>query len=388
MFNIFKLSYLNVLHRKSVSIMTVLIFIITTTTLFLSTASFYVVEEGVKKSSQRLGADLILIANNGEYDNSEFLHYAKPTTRYITEKDVIDVLQYEEVDRYAYQCFLTETSGRVVVGIDYNTDFTVIPWLVNPSGKFSKESFIGGVDLSADKFSVYGKNFSKFATMSKTSSSMDNAVFIDINTARSLIKSNFKKSQIRKLNPDEMLTTVFVKLKDETSITNFVDKVNANHKGIRAIAKVGSIQKIDDTIYGAKIVVYFLFLFLLINSILSLFGRYRSIFAHRKKEVGYLKSMGISNGKVFLSMLFEVLILGVFSGIISGVITLVLLPISSSFLSYYFGTSTYSIDYSVYFVVFLLSPVFTVVLGLLSAAHPIIKATVMQPIAAISRGEL
>ncbi len=368
--------------------MTVLIFIITTTTLFLSSASFYVVEDGVLKSSQKLGADLIIIAENGEFDNSEFLHYAKPTTRYITPKDVAKALSYEEVEQYSYQCFLTETSGKAVVGIDFETDFTVKPWIGTMTGDFKASSFISGSDISADKFSVYGKNFSKVATMAYTSSSFDNVVFIDINSARKLIKDNFKKSQIRKLNPSEMMTTVFVKLKSDASITNFVDKVNANNDRIRAVAKVGSIQKVDDTIYGAKIVVYFLFFFLLINSMLSLFGRYRSIFSHRKKEIGYLKSVGISNAVVFSSMLCEVLLLGIFSGIISGLITVFLLPASSSFLSYYFGASSQGVDYTVYFMVLLFSPLFTVLLGLISAAHPIIKATVMEPISAIARGEL
>ncbi len=368
--------------------MTVLLFIITTTTLLVSFFSFYVLEKDISNNSSKLGADVIIIASNGEYEDEEFINYSKHTTRYLSEDDIDSVMKYEEVENYSCQCYLTDVGDISVVGVDYASDFTIKPWLDKNVEELSGSNFISGYSLDFDKIDIYNKTFNKFSSLGYVGAGIDNVVFIDIDEARNLAKKNLKKSAIKNIDSDKLVTAALVNLKEDASITNFVDKVNANFKSVKAISKAGSIQKVESSIYATKILVFFLFLFLFINSVLALFGRYKSIFTHRKKEIGYLKSIGISNGRIFMSMIYEILLVGLFSGIISAVLSSFILPYSVSSLGKYFVSFDIVISSKVYFSMFLLSPMFTVVLGFISGFYPIMKFSRMQPISAISRGEL
>ncbi len=368
--------------------MTILIFVITTTVLMIGSFSFYLLEDSIKNSTEKLGADVIVIAKNADVRDQEFLHFTRPTTRYMNIENLDFLKKYPEVLSVSHQCYIGKVGERNVIGLDFSNDFIVKPWLDKELDTFADDVFIGGKNIDEDKLTIYGKEFTKVASLTSVGTDVDNVIFINMNVARKLANTNLPKHYLKNKNKDTFLTAAFLKMRKDVGLRNFADKINAESNTVKAISKAGSIQKIDSSISAVKKLVYFLFLFLFINSILSLFGRYMSIFSYRKKEIGYLRSVGISKQKVFLTMLYEIVIMGLISGLISALIASICTPITVRLIEQNFAATKAVFDFKVILMIFVVSPIFTICLGVISSIKPIFKYSKMQPISAISKGEL
>ncbi len=349
------------------------------------------IDEAIELSKKRVGADAILIANNGEFNGEEFLFSAKPTTRYFKTADADFIKEYDEVDKYTYQFYINdEKEYYTVIGVDFETDFLLKPWLKDQNIDTLED---GEIILCADIeyygfYNILGETFKTKSSLHKTGTTMDNSIYVNIETARKYAKNNMKKKFFKNGDAEEFSTAVFVKLKEGKNPQVFADKVNYNSKEMKSISKTGTIYKVEDSILGFIKIISILGIVLLVNSFLALFGRYTSLMKERKKEIGYLRSLGFSKGKIYLSFVCEILIISVISGLIASLfviiaITPILNSLSKAFL---FPSANLSVLAVLKIVIF--APLLSFILGALSSIFPAVKTAKMEPREAMARGEM
>ncbi len=392
---IFRLAYANIIHRKSYSLTTMVISAITVFILLLLINIYLMIGDGLELSNARVGADVILIASNGEFKDEEFLYSVKPTTRYFRMKKVDFLDDDDAVEDYTHQFYINikdndgETGWRIV-GIDLKSDFLLKPWLSDSEiSSMQDDEFIAGADAQyGSSINVLGKTFRHRATLERTGTGMDKTIYINMEVARDYARQHTPAYFFKGGNPKLFYTATFVKLKSGRGSQRFADRINATVRGLKAISKVDSVSSIGNSLSGFVTVIGFLVFLLVLNSFLALFGRYTSLMRDRKKEVGYLRSLGFSKERVYLSFIFEIMIVGVVSGLLASFCVLLSISPILDILSNEFMFPRVRLDWLLVVEIILLGPALSFLLGIISSSVPAFKTAHMEPREAMARGEI
>src|SRR5690554_3462819 len=131
------LAWENVMRRKSQSFLTVLITLLTILTFVLAFSVLSALQEGLKLSDARLGADVIILPNKSNADAFQTIFTAEPVNIYMSQEVTLEVAQVAGVERLTTQFFtqaLDESCCSMggasrLVGYDPETDFILEPWL-------------------------------------------------------------------------------------------------------------------------------------------------------------------------------------------------------------------------------------------------------------------
>ncbi len=349
------------------------------------------INEGIELSKDRIGADVIIVASNCDFKDEEFLYSAKPTTRYFKDSQIAFLENEPEVENYTNQFYINDRSLKyMVIGIDFADDFLIKPWLKNPNLKtLADDEAIVGADLKDfGNIALLGKNFKVKSTLGRTGTSMDKSIFINMNTARNYAKTHVRKYCFKGGDAKDFSTAVFVKLKEGKSSQRFEDKINFTKKSIKAISKADSISKLGNSVTGFIELISYLAIILLLNAFLALFGRYTSLMKERKKEVGYLRSLGFSKIKIYLILTAEIAIIATVSGLISSSFVLFVINPVLNILANEFLFPKVFLNGLIILKIIILGPILSFLLGSLSSLVPAIKTAKLEPRVAMSRGEI
>ncbi len=108
----------------------------------------------------------------------------------------------------------------------------------------------------------------------------------------------------------------------------------------------------------------------------------------RKREIGYLRSLGFEKFSIYTSLVNEILILSVISGLISSIIVICSLPFILSILSREFLFPVGVLNFWIVLRIIVAGPILSFGLGIISSFVPAIKTAKMEPREAMSRGEI
>lgn len=400
-FSIFKLAFNNVIKRKNQSLITIAITAISVFTLLMTFSTFYVVKKGVQLSNQRIGADVLVIASNSEFEDSQFLYSSKPTTRYIAMEDLAFINNYnDEIDTMTEQFFTHTLKGGCcsvgetlrIVGINQETDFLIRPWLEeqNITRMADNQALIGDdviYPLGA-RMGLLGHPFNLVGSLYRTGTGMDRTIFMDIHVARKLAKERIQKSVFKGRDTADLATSLYIRLKPGVNARNFADKINAAQDKVMATAKADTISKIEDSIYGWIMIVLSLILAIVLNCLLSLFGRFNGMMKERKKEIGYLRSFGVPKIRIFRWTLMEIGLLSLTGGVIASLSVLLTISPVLERISRQFTIPNATLSIPGILIVFVLGPVSAFALGVLSGIIPVVKSVLLEPREAMARGDV
>lgn len=398
---IFRLAFFNVAQRKGQSFITIAITMVAVFTFILTFSVLYLVNTGIEISRKRIGADVMVIASNSEFDDSQFLYSGKPTTRYIDLKDLEFLNQYSnEIEATTEQFFTNTLSAGCctvgeklrIVGIDQETDFLIKPWLEEHDiEKISNSQVIIGDDVAyplGARMGLLGQTFELVGSLYRTGTGMDRTIFMDIKVARKLAKERIQASVFKGKETSELATSVFIKLKDGVNPRDFANKINADQDNVKATAKADAISKMEDAINGWILIVLFLIVAVVLNAILSLFGRFDAIIKERKKEIGYLRSLGVSKGSILKLALYEVGITSIVGGVAGSLLVLVTISGVIDRVTEQFTLPSASLTPVVMVGIFVSGPLFAFLLSFISSIIPAIKSANLEPKEAMTRGEI
>lgn len=317
--NISELPFRNILMQKKRSAGLFISALVMAVCIFGGSIFLSSLRRGLNSLNERLGADIIVLPNEAgtKTELQNILLQGTPGYFY-TDKSVLDYLSgIEGVDRLSPQYFLVSANAECctvkvqIIGFDEETDFTVKPWLKSAyDGTLGKNQLIVGASLSTipgHTLKLYGTECLVAGKLEKTGTGLDTAVYASNETVQNLISAAESKGigVLSKQNPADVISSVYINVKDGYDIDDIVSQINLEHKEVQAIrAKsmmTSTAEKLDAfkgtiTVFTAT-VSFFAAVFMTVA--------FAVISHERKREFAVLRVIGLSRRGLFKVIMTE-----------------------------------------------------------------------------------
>ena len=240
----FYLAWRNITRRLGSSVLTAFIAFMAVLALTASMIVVTSLEDGVRLSRERLGADIMVLPAGASGNASEVLFCAEPVNVYLPASAAEAVAATEGVAASTPQ-FFTQTVDQsccsVVgvtrgVGIDATTDFVLAPWIVGGvegAGDAGASAEVDDFGLGDDgillgsaapaieggQASILGSVFHVAGTLAPTGTSVDETIFMDIDAARTIAAASpYLESVWGDADPFDAVSCLMVKAADGSDI--------------------------------------------------------------------------------------------------------------------------------------------------------------------------
>ncbi|OGQ97573.1 MAG: hypothetical protein A2521_10340 [Deltaproteobacteria bacterium RIFOXYD12_FULL_57_12] len=284
------------------------------------------VGSSLKKSSDRLGADLIIVPVGARGFAEEFLLESKHTAFYMPKEMIKRVAAIEGIETLTHQTYLSSISGLCcdilptrIIAFDPENDFIIKPWLQGSLGRPLQrgEAIAGfgtnenlGLGLLAVETTIFNNKFKIVGVLEQTGTGLDNALFMTEENLAAIIESG--KSPLKKGE----ISIIFAKVKKgadpdyvgrvvEGSIVDVdvVARSNMGEKFLNVLADINKIFLISITL----------------SSLLTIFlvwAIFSAIANERAKEIGIMRAIGAKESHITKLFFLEVLTLGIIGSLI------------------------------------------------------------------------
>lgn len=335
--NILKLAYLNVVRRKSQSLLTGFITTLTILVFVLIFSIFFIVHDGLSLTEKRLGADIIVVPNKSDLNELDTLFTGIPQTIYMPKSIETQLRNIDGVKEITPQFFTATIEGASccsydktlrIVGVNQESDFLLKPWFeeYNMNSLARDEVIIGGEIqvILGNKVSILGDIFTVVGTLYNTGSGMDNTIFMNIDKARLLAEEKFSSDLWNGDTPKNLISSILIKVSEDTNVESVVNKIDNLSLDVKAKSISKSISTIKNQMKAFSKVILGIYLALILISILALIGRFNSLAKERKKEIGFLRAVGVHKKDIFKLVISEAWIIASISGLLGSALGVIL----------------------------------------------------------------
>lgn len=285
------------------------------------------VNGSIRKSSERLGADVVVVPDNARGEAEEVLLENRIRSFYMDRSLLDRVRSVKGVDKVTEQIYLVTMSTMccsvpeaLVVAFNQDTDFIIKPWLKEKL----KRPLVKGEAVAGDESSfnirlglvevdsmLFGNVFRIVATMDKTGTGLDNAVFIGMENMEGIYASGKAKNV-----PPGKISVAFVKVKpgvDPAAVAMEIENtiIEVDTMARKDIGKnIITVLKDMSRIFSLTLVLASLFSFFLVWAIFT------AIANERSKEVGIMRAIGAKESHITRIFMNEVLLIGVIGSLL------------------------------------------------------------------------
>ena len=392
----------NIARRRVQSALTIVITTLTIFVFVMVMGIFQVVTQGLELSRERLGADAILVPKYASASGSDLLFTALPENIYM-DADVLE--QARELEGVAAMTpqFYNQTldlsccdagTTRRIVGYDPESDFILTPYL-EETGKEplkSGELILGSNydhELSGQLYMLLGKKFTVVNMLQPTGSGMDDIYFMDIDTARQMCLDSYEIARSWKdKDPFAHISVIMVKFAPGTDPDAFVHQVEQSGLDCRAVLTSETISSLQHQLEAIMKVMFALWMASLLIAMLALVGQFNALAKERKKEIGLLRAIGLTKGKVFALIIGETGLMALMGGILGSGFALLAMEPAIELLREAFSLSPSVWSDSMAALCGITGVALAVALGFGAAVMPALKSASLDPQTAITQGEV
>ena len=333
--NIAKLPLKNIFSYKKRTIGLTLILVILTMSLFGGSIFIKSLNNGLDSLNERLGADIIVLPKDAEseVDLQNLLLQGTPGYFYMDKSILNDLESIEGVDRISTQYFLVSANSDCcsvkvqIIGFDEETDFTIKPWLHESyQGVLKDNEIIVGSMLSTKvghTLRLYGKEFLVVGKLEKTGTRLDTAVYTTGDTVKTLIEAAEDKgiSILSKQSPDDVISSVYIDVKDGYDIDTIVSDINLNNSEVKAVRARTMMTSTSDRLGVISSAISFFVKIIWVFAAIILIAAFYIITGERKKEFAALRVIGVSRKKLGVLVMSEAIIIGIIGSVFGIIIT-------------------------------------------------------------------
>jgi putative ABC transport system permease protein len=369
-------------------------------TLFSITTIMDSVETSLRKGTERLGADIMVVPESAESQAKTALLAGEPSTFYMDKSVEDKVKNVEGVKRVASQLFLQsskyeccDVADMLMIGFDPTNDFTIIPWLSKKLDRpLANDEAIMGRGLTAyqvgSKVTFYGTDLKIVGMLEETGMNfIDNSVFMPYKGLEKIAEDSAKKGKTTVNIPLNKVSTVLVQVEPEISAARVSIFIEHEIDGVKAINSEQVIASVRKQLFILLRSILSISIILWIMAMLLIGVVFSMIVNERQREIGLLRAMGAKKQSVFKLVMTEASILSMVGGIIG-------ISGGGAFLYLFSGfiRSSLNIPYlwpsTTQFVILIgICLILSFVTGTLAALWPAIRSMKMEPYDAIRRGE-
>lgn len=393
----------NIARRRTQSVLTVTITMLTVMVFVMVLGVFQTVNRGLALSRERLGADAVLVPRYATAAGSDLLFTAIPENIYMPVEVIEQARQLEGVaamtpqfycQTLALSCCDPGEEARII-GYDSDTDFILRPYLDEASqdGITPDQLVVGrnfeDDDLVGYNYLVLGKNFQVVSMLEPTGTGMDSTIFMDWRTAQDMcLESEVLRQDWPEKDPHDFISVIMVKLADGVDPQAFAEQVEQSGIEAKCLLTGDTISSLQSQLEVVMQVMFALWAASALIAVLSLVGRFNSLAKERKKEIGLLRAMGLRKEQVFGLILGETCTMALMGGLLgSGAALLCMDPVIELL------KDAFKLSPSVWSTRLALlcggvGVVLAGLLGLAAAVAPAWRSVSIDPQAAITQGEV
>ena len=312
-----------------ISVMTLLAFF-----LFTGSVISISLSNGAVSTANRLGADIMFVPAGYDPHVDSILLSGKPSTFYLpneTENLINEIKENIGIELMTPQTFLGTLRASCcsypvqLVGLDYESDFIVRPWLNETMHRNLQDGeIIIGYHVSGwpgDKLTFFGKNLTVAGRLEQTGMGFDAMIFMNRNTI-AMLSNEAEKITGKKMRNDGSLTSVIM-LKLKTGYDSVASSIEINRllndKGIFALFSKKFVNSIGDSLKIVSVIIKTGLIFLWVICVVIVGLIFAMIFSERKEEFGILRVIGADRNKLIRICISEVFMIS-FYGALLGVI--------------------------------------------------------------------
>ncbi|RJQ39413.1 MAG: FtsX-like permease family protein [Nitrospiraceae bacterium] len=284
------------------------------------------VSSSIKKASDRLGADLIVVPIGARGYAEAFLLESKKAEFYMNKNLIDRVKKIEGIEALTYQIYLSTIGGVCcdveatrIIAFDQESDFIVKPWLKKAIGRGLNKgeaiagyetNFNLGVELLDLETTIFHNKFKVVGVLEKTGTALDNALVMTEENIKDIVGSG--KSPIN----EGQISLIFTKVKKGFDPYEVGRTVEGNIVEVDVVARSDMGKEILGTL---KDINKIFLLSIVLSSILAVFlvwAIFSAIANERSREVGIMRAVGANESHIVKLFIIEVFFIGLAGSLI------------------------------------------------------------------------
>lgn len=411
---VFYLAWRNITRRLGSSALTAFIAFMAVLALTASMIVVTSLEDGVRLSRERLGADVMVLPAGASGNASEVLFCAEPVNVYLPASAVEAVAATEGVAASTPQ-FFTQTVDQSccsvvgvtrVVGIDAATDFVLAPWIVGGAngaegaGASAEASDFGLGDdgillgsaapaIEGGQASILGSVFHVAGALAPTGTSVDETIFMDIDAARTIAAASpYLESVWGDADPFDAVSCLMVKAADGADIDALCQALVDAVPGSVAVRTADMVSGASSQLAVVEAIAVAFLAVLVVLAALALAGRFSALATSRMRELGLLRTFGMGRGRVVGCFACEIGLVTLVAAVIAvAVACLVAGSVVGTFHSE-FNMPGAAVPASAYGAAVAAGLLFAVALTVVALVQPVVQMLRRDPQETLTRGDM
>jgi putative ABC transport system permease protein len=298
-------------------------------------------QRGLSSVEARFGADLIAVPLGYDTGMESILLKGEPSYFYLEQSCLEQISEIEGVQQASAQFYLTSTSSDCcdipvqLIGFDPDTDFSIQPWIRESyDGTLPSGSILVGSDIEIGDqraLTFFDVTYPVAAQLEKTGTGLDNAVYADMDTLRSMMRAAEKKGFhfLDDADPDNLISSVLVKIESGYDVDTVARNIRSQIDGLQLVKTQSMISGLADSLGSFSQLLYVFEVVFLAVALVMLALVFSITANERKKEFAILRILGATRKRLSGFLLSEALLLSVGGGILgTGLAALIVFPFS------------------------------------------------------------
>ena len=343
-------------------------------------------QNGLESTSDRLGADLIVIPEGSDKSVQDILLQGA-TGYFYMDSSVYDLVSHTEgVESATAQFYLTSLNASCcsvkveIIGYDPGSDFVVSPWIQsqfpelkdNITPNDDSREIIAGSNVLVDNGAIelYGHRFNVKAQLSETGTGLDNAVFADMGTINKLMDYALEKSFVfpDETKPKESISAILVKISDGYDADDVEKRIRKSIDGVDVVSSAGMISNISDGLSLISSMLTFVCIAFFVISFAVLVILFGLSATEREKEFAVVRMLGLIPGRQKKQYFTEAFIQSLLGSIPGAVIALTLVLIYGNAIKINTDIPYMTVSGPELLIIFLGTAIITAITGPVAAA--------------------
>ncbi|KFI89691.1 ABC transporter, permease protein [Bifidobacterium ruminantium] len=285
---------------------------------------------GLNSMRERMGADLMVTPQNTETKAEALLTGNASSTFYFTNDIGAEVAKADGVSKSTVQTYISSLAAACcdekvqIIGFNPDTDFVITPWMASQiDGTLRRGQVVAGSGINVSTegtVKLYGHEFPVAAQLADTGTSLDNSVFVNMDTVPDIISYSARTGHaaIPEKYAGKAVSAVLVKVRDGYPARQVAANI-AKATGITSLGYVYPGGITATTKADLKAIIRYAAVFVVVfwaMGLIVMLAVFSSSMNERKREFAAYRILGATRATLVGIIVKESAIIGVLGGLI------------------------------------------------------------------------
>ncbi len=327
------------------------------------------------KAEAKLGADILVYpsAAMSRISSKTLLMQGSPVEVWKDRSILARMDDYDSIALVSFQLYIRDTTAKTcqwIVGYDPGTDFVIAPWIEGQTDyRLPDGAVLAGCKAAQGEnvILLFGKSWPVAVRLAETGSELDEMVFVNPHTLKTLIEASVDAgiTAYRNIDPERDFTVALLRVNDRASLDGVTSWLNTYIRKVKAVRSEETLTDTSEGMNRQMTMITVISASAWIVLLLALGITQSMMMKERKKELYVWHTVGASRDVVNWVMLWEALLIYGAGALLGILLCVGLLPIL-------FGTMA---EYSALLPFALLTVSLTVLIGSFSTLLSVKRAT-------------